>query len=506
MLKTVTPFLDRVGTVSAPDTQQQSFDATFGPLVTGFSGFSEPRAYNEQIEQLKEYRLWVYAAVFQIAKTMSAQRPCLGRISKAARDGNAYHQRQALNVHTMSADRESYIRQHYPHIWRVSQSGEFEITPVASHPLTELLNNVNDEDTWCELFFESVMFWMLTGHFYWLLNPTAGLLSSNGRRIPAEIWAIHPHWVKEKRDPRTGVRIGWEVTAHGNSSKKLTFGPDDIVENKFKSPLSKLHPTSPIQAGAEWVNSSRAIEKSRNESFEHGINPDVILKLDPNFYKNPKDPIVDRLVKRFQRLNRSSANKFGSLVSPPGVDIEKWSQTVKEMAYKESAGDIRDSVLAIFGMNRFVVGITEDMNRAQVEAALVHFWEITINPLLGMQSDFMTSNVATIWGDDLVVWFEDGKPHNSEQQLSEDRLDLEFGALTPDELRVARGRQPRNTPPYQTGWIGAGRVPLDEDVLPEPELDDGGDDDLDSPDDDDELEPDADDSDGEAGGDDESDD
>src|SRR6266571_2378868 len=133
---------------------------------------------DDQVEQLRNYQSWVYAAVNGIAQEVALQRPFLYRNT-----GQAEHE---------------------------------QIPLPGTHPLVRLLESPNPWMTRWELWYLTVVYLELTGNCYWYAAPRLG---SDGRRFgPAELWVVPSPWVRVIPDPAQFVRA-YEVAAPGAQSE-----------------------------------------------------------------------------------------------------------------------------------------------------------------------------------------------------------------------------------------------------------------------------------------------
>lgn len=157
---------------------------------------------------------------------------------------------------------------------------------------------------------------------------------------------------------------------------------------------------------------------------------------------------------------------------PNKAKVDRWSHAPKEMDFSESAAQNRDDILALWGANRAVCGIQQDIMRANFEGAMVAFCRMKMNPLLSLFAGILTEKLASRFDPRIRVWYRDVSPNDAAHELEEIKVDLSSGALTPNERRLQRGREPINEPAYETAYMGAGLVPLSEaarEALPEAE-------------------------------------
>jgi phage portal protein BeeE len=409
-------------------------------------------------EMVRHYTGWNYVSINRICFKVSQQRPCIGRVMRGKK--GSQHMSQAQ-------------RQHFQKFYGGVIQSHQDIEPAPeSHPLVRLLDDVNPTDWYGSFAFELMLFWQLTGRFYiWTIE--SGIRDAIGLGgLPAELWVIPSHWMFPDYDRSTGAQTGWVIVPDGNWTRRLELSMSEVIYGHFKNPMSKVEGYSPTQAGGRWIDNSESIEASRWHGFRNGINPDLYIELDGERYNNPDENIIERIKEKFKARMAGVMKTGEPVIAPPGVKMTKWSNTPREMDWGTSADQTRDNILALRGTPKVIAGITDDVNRASIDGANVIFCESTINPLLAMQAGFLTERLAKRFDPDLLVWYQDCTPRDNEMELQETQLDAQLGAISPDERRIDRGRQPWGTPAAGSGYLPAGLIAIDEaareELTPEP--------------------------------------
>lgn len=425
-------------------TQQQSVNDL--PSVFTASGSSNHNFASTKLpkEQVKHFRAWVYVAIRRILDKVSEVRPYVGqRVTPTT------------NQHTFKVP-----YRHRQYLWekhggRVLQSVEEDLEPIGDqHPLMRLINRPNSEDTWEEFIQETVLFLKLTGMFYWWAVP------SIGGEI-AELWTVPTQWV-EMDFAKSGELRAYKVQREG-AIKPEIIPPEEMIVARDKSPRSKLLGWGPLHAGSTWVDNADSIERSRWHSFENGSNPDWLILLGES-YENPEKDTITAIKERFIQRSSGVRRTGEPVVVPPGVQMERARLAPNEMDYGTSGDRVRDAILALFGVPPVVAGVTSDYNRATSEAAFAVFCEVTMNPLFRFIAGVLNESVVPRFdpSGSLKACYMDCKPADPELELRQDELDSRVGAVTPDEIRMKRGRTPMGTPAYQSGYAPQGMVPLDD--------------------------------------------
>lgn len=453
-------------TLAPTETQKTAASNIVRQAVTGLDSggifgsiYGDTPDYNRTLEQLKAYSGWTYVVVRKFCEIISGQAPLVGLADRP----------KAIATRQTARQRTRWERQRWNQLYGATYQVDAEdVVPVDQHPLVELLERCNDEDTWADLSFELNLYLELTGCSYLWAVPSR-LTLANGAPFPAELSVVPTHWVTEQRH-RDGTLIGWEVD-NQSGAKPIPLGPLEIIPFKMKSPLSKNGWTSPTQATDVWHDGSTAIGRSRVATMANQGNPSMIIKPDKEVWGDLDDDEARALQARIAGRRRSINQHGQDLVLPPGIDAERWSDKVAEMNYIESDEQLRDALFAARGLSKFIVGITKDMNRSDVDAAMAHACEFTANPRLRFIAGRMTEKLAKRWDPNLLVWFPDCTPESWERELEESRLDGQLGAITPDERRAARGREEFNRPESQTPLVSSSTLPLwsDSDEVDEDE-------------------------------------
>lgn len=429
--------------------QATSFEARTGPLVSGLTSPWSHAAVDLTLsnEQTQHFTYWNYIAIRAICDSFSEPFPNVGYPVKRKRG-----ETQSLTRRQAEWVAKKYRQQSWEP-WSDLQPLE------GTHPLMELLARVNPEDSWGEFVYELGLYWHLTGRFYVWVIP-------DGFGMPSELWVIPTPWV----DPiyrKNGTLERYDIIPDGDRSRKMPLPPEEVLWGRFKSPRSKIEGWSGMHAGPGWIDNAESIERARWFCFKNGINPDVILEFDLEKYRAIQEDELTRIKEKFIARAAGVKRAGEPLLSPPGVKVTKWSHTPREMDFSDSAIQVRDFILALWGVPPIVAGISADYNRATSEAADASFCKRKMNPLLRLFAGILTERLAPRYDERICVWYDDCVPKSTEEEREETKLDWEMGAISPDERRAERGREPWGLPEAETGWMPTGRTPLDPALLPE---------------------------------------
>lgn len=389
-------------------------------LAGGSLGF--PGAWTaDRIEQIRHYKGWVYIAIRAIANEVACSPPRVAAIrskNEVKQKGlyvlPDFHRKKALTS----------VQQHE------------DLQPMDSdYPLCELLANPNEPDVSFDFWYETIMFLELTGNCYWwVINNDFGL--------PAALWVLPSHWVW----PISGngrLIDHYQIRPYGTpgSARAMSIPADEIIHFKNKNPLSKIDGMAGLQAGAPWVDSAESIDAARWHSFKNSNNIGMLLSL-PEGMEDPPAGYISALYARLDARSRGEGNYNRPLILPSGVVATPNDRSPREMDFYESGNQMRDWIMAMFGVSKTIAGITEDVNYASMIAARANFIISTVRPRLSYIGQVATEKLAKRFNSKLVVYWPDLTPEDPAQKTIDMEADYRMRAITPNQVCRERGREP----------------------------------------------------------------
>lgn len=395
-------------------------------MLSGVGGYGWPGGWSQdRIEQVMHYKHWTYISVNCIARKIAGLTPNLALVHAGGDGASA------------SDGYKSILRRHrYRKSLHTIKPHE-EIEPVGfDHPLARLLRRPNPYDTDWDLWYELDLFLELTGNSYlWVVPNRLGL--------PCELWVIPAHWVYPRVGKGTLVDhyeirpwpgpAGWRIPA------------DEIIHYRWKSPVHKIDGYGAQEAIAEWIDAGESVDRSRFFQFKNGCFPMGSLELSEQ-YHDPDDADIDRIYAKFFARLQGEGNYGRPIVTPPGAKYNPLMIAPTEMAYESSADQIRDWRLAAYGVPKEVAGIQDAGTEIAMYGPLAQFCGQTVNPRLMYIGKRTTHGLCQRYDERLRLWWDDATPDNPEQVNNDLRVDIEGKAITPNEIRAVRGREP-----YQHG-------------------------------------------------------
>lgn len=162
-----------------------------------------------------------------------------------------------------------------------------------------------------------------------------------------------------------GALIGWKRTWWVKGKKHMeALDLTEVIHFKDPNPFNLSRGASNLEGGYEWIESEiNATEWNRN-FFKRGGVPDYVFEtettMDSKAFKRLQSSFEDEF------MGRSNSGRIGRL--PKGVKLTRLGDSTKDMDFTELDQRSQNKILALFGVPRTILGITEDVNRANAEA------------------------------------------------------------------------------------------------------------------------------------------
>ena len=301
---------------------------------------------------------------------------------------------------------------------------------ILQHEALSVLHYVNSLTTLYDMIETTQIYLELTGEAFWVI------LKQNQK--PREMWLLRPDWVKIVPDPKEIIR---HYTYHpgGRFNEKVIIPRENMIHFKNFHPLNPYRGKGSVQAAALPLDiHTFAQEYNRNFFFNSAI-PSLVFTTD----KKLSEKAIKRFVNQWQASygGRSKSNKIAFLGG--GLKLDKVSQGAKELDFATQQRMMRDDILAVFKVPKSILGLTEDVNRANAEATNRAFMERVITPRMRKFVGHLNEFYLPMFGDNSLFFdFTDPAPEDVELKLKKYENALKYGWMTPNEVRQAENLEP----------------------------------------------------------------
>lgn len=303
---------------------------------------------------------------------------------------------------------------------------------IKNHPIFDLLNDVNPNMTKYELFFGTQALMDLTGNAYWYLAR-----DNEGKGKIREIYLLSPDKVNIVLDKANPLSIlGY---TYGNKQDKIIFNKNEVLHFKNFNPNGGYpapHKGMGVVEASLWAIETDNEARNWNYSFfKNSARPDGVLTTEQVL----GDDEFKRLKEQWEQTYRGSRNNGKPAILEGGLKWQDISKTQRDMDFIAQRTFSRDEILSLFRVPKTVVGITDDVNRANAEASDYVFAKRTIKPLMERFVTVLNEYLLPEFGETKLKFeFENPVPEDRLVELQEYSMGINKW-LTRNDIRREEG-------------------------------------------------------------------
>lgn len=309
---------------------------------------------------------------------------------------------------------------------------------VESSPLLDLINKVNPTMTKHELFTATQAFKDLDGNAFWYLAR-----DNDGKGDILEIYPLRPDKVQIVPSKDNPLQVDGYIFTQPDG-QKIPFAPQEILHFKAFNPLG-YHPfphrgMGVVEAAAWAIDTDNEARTWNYNFFKNSARPDGILTTAGDSAMSPEE--YQRLQEEWNAKHNSSDNAHKVAVLGGGMTWTEIARSQKDMDFYQQRLFNRDEILSMFRVPKSIIGITDDVNRANADAAIYVFALRTVKPLMQQIVDTLNEFLVAEFGEDLQLVFESPVAEDRKQSLDEYSQGIANGYLSINEVREAEGLEP----------------------------------------------------------------
>ena len=266
--------------------------------------------------------------------------------------------------------------------WRMFQTGDGRgrisgpdpRKEIVSHQAVRLWNQPNPFMTgqFFREYFQLLL--ELTGVVYWVVER-------NAANIPVSIWPVRRSSIVPVPDPEKYL-VGYVYI--GEMGEKIPLQLDEVIALRLVDPSDPLGGVAPAQPLMTDLESAKLTAEFRRNFFKNSANPGGIIELDGD--ENLSDEDFYQLDQRWAEQHRGVRNAHRVAILERGKWVQN-DQSLKDLMLVELRQDDRDVVYEGYRTSKSLMGVTEDVNRANAEANEYVYAKWTLVPKLARIRD-----------------------------------------------------------------------------------------------------------------------
>lgn len=279
---------------------------------------------------------------------------------------------------------------------------------LMDHPVLDLLYAVNPQTTKHMLFEHTQSFKDLYGNCFWFLAR-----ANNGKGDIHAIYVLRPDRVRIVVDKTNPLLVSGYLYRQPDG-QSIAFAPNEILHHKNFNPNAP-HPfphlgMGIVEAASYAIDTDNEARKWNLNFFRNGARPEGVLITDGEGASDAADQ--KRLREEWDEEYGGSDNSHKIAVLSGGLKYQKVADSATDMDFNAGRSFNRDEILALFRVPKSIIGITDDVNRANADASVYIFALRTIKPLMQKIVDTLNEFLLPEYGTGLHFEFVSPVPED----------------------------------------------------------------------------------------------
>ena len=280
---------------------------------------------------------------------------------------------------------------------------------IEEHELLSLLKAPNKAQTGFQFLELHGIYMKLAGESFWYVV-------SSELKKPKELYLLRPDLVDVKiSSDNIGSVAGYELQLEGG--KKQTFTPEEIIHHKLPNPINPYRGLGIIEAAMVYIQTeSYASDWTKNSIYNSG-RPSGILNLRGSL----SDEQYQQLKKRFNQEYSGTKNAGKTLLVKgfDGVDWVKLGMDLEGIDLEKVKKLTREDLMFMFRVSNTMMGISDDVNRANSRELRGVWMENEIKPELDRLVNQIQYSLIDTYSKDLILSYKDPNPETIEDRLDD---------------------------------------------------------------------------------------
>jgi HK97 family phage portal protein len=255
---------------------------------------------------------------------------------------------------------------------------------VADHHLTKLLRDPCKDLSKQDLIELTVAWLGLTGKAFWKK------IKVSGRTV--ELFPITPDMIRPVSGKTSNKLIdGYTIKGVGGVFPDRVdpdYLAEDVIYFRFTDPANPLEGLAPLEVLAKTVDLDKMADDWKMYSMGNRGVPSGIVSFKENLTESRWNTVIERLKERALGIT----NARMPLVLGNEANYLKTDNTPLEMDFTQAGKDLRDRILAVYGIPLPIAGVSETMKYANYAESVKILWKTTIIPILNVLANKLNSS------------------------------------------------------------------------------------------------------------------
>ncbi len=298
---------------------------------------------------------------------------------------------------------------------------------IYDHSLLSFLHLINPFQTSEEFIALDTIYMECVGESFWILN-------NNALGEPGEAILAYPQKMSVVPDKAFPFVKGY---VYGNGPDAVPLDVNEVIHFKFPNPQNQYRGLGQAQPIGVNLDAEKNSDKWVNQFFYNSARPDGVIQFDYTLSDEQFDKLKRQWSERHQGV--SKAHSVGLLEG--GGKYVQIQNSVKDMDFPNLKLKNRDIILGVEGMPQSVMGISENVNKANAEAGDYTFARWIVKPRLDWKLAKLQEQLVPKFRNskNLQLGYEEVVPETIDQKRELAESGMRAGYLTINEARKLRG-------------------------------------------------------------------
>lgn len=227
---------------------------------------------------------------------------------------------------------------------------------------------------------------------------------------PVELWPIRPDKIEPVPHP-TKFLAGYVYT--DPDGQKVPLEVDDVIHVKMPNPCDPYRGLGPVQSILIELDAVQYSAQWNRNFFLNSARPGGLIEVE----RRLSDEEFDEMAARWKEQHQGVANAHRVAIVEQGKWVEN-AFTMRDMEFPLLRQVSRDTIMEAFGISKPMMGITDDVNRANAEASIYMFARYQQVPRLQRWREALNHRLLPMYGStsrSVEFDFQDPVAQDSEQ-------------------------------------------------------------------------------------------
>lgn len=268
---------------------------------------------------------------------------------------------------------------------RVRYEGEETRTQVTRHAALDLWNRPNPWTTRQEFVEVTQKHLDLTGEGWWVIATDPRFPT-----LPLELWTVRSDRMAPVPHP-TQFIAGYIYT--GPDGEQIPLAVNEVVQIKYPNPLDPYRGLGPVQAILTDLDAARYSAEWNRAFFLNSAEPGGVIQFPDRLTDDEFDEFTQRWREQHQGVN--AAHRVAILERGTWQNT---SMSQRDMQFVQLRNVSREVIREAFGIHAHVLGLSEDVNKANAEAGESSFGKWLLRPRLCRIKGALNSKLLPMFG------------------------------------------------------------------------------------------------------------